>query len=76
MLAHEKFGERIVATVGVDGARELLDIPTRPEADRAALIGRLTLRADGAWLAELLMDLVEDEPARLHLLEALRRCAS
>jgi hypothetical protein len=45
---------------------------TRPDADRAALIGRLSLRADGEWLAELLIDLEEDEPARLHLVAALR----
>lgn len=43
-----------------------------PEADRAALIGRLSLRADAEWLAELLIDLEEDEPARLHLVAALR----
>jgi hypothetical protein len=45
----------------------------QPEADRAALIGRLAERADGEWLAELLIDLEEDEPARLHMVEALRR---
>ena len=43
---------------------------TRSEADRAALIGRLSLRADAERLAELI-DLEEDEPARLHLIEAL-----
>jgi hypothetical protein len=37
---------------------------TRPEADRTALIGRLSLRADREWLAELLIDLEEDEPGR------------
>jgi hypothetical protein len=46
---------------------------TRSEADRAALIGRLSLRADAEWLAELLIDLEEDERARLHLIEALRQ---
>lgn len=35
----------------------LLPELTRSEADRAALIGRPVLRADGAWLAELLTDL-------------------
>ena len=29
----------------------------RPEADRAALIGRLRQRADCEWMAELLIDL-------------------
>jgi hypothetical protein len=33
------------------------------EAERAALIGRLSLRADAEWPAELLSDLEEDEPA-------------
>jgi hypothetical protein len=54
-------------------ALELLDVLTRSEADRAALIGRLSLRVDGEWLAELLIDLEEDEPARLHLVAALRQ---
>jgi hypothetical protein len=63
---------RIVGAVGEGGARELLDVLTRSEADRAALIGRLSLRADTEWLAELLIDLEEDEPARLHLIEGLR----
>jgi hypothetical protein len=33
---------------------------------------RLSLRADGEWLVELLIDFEEDEPARLHLVAALR----
>ena len=40
------------------------------------LIGRLSLRADGARLGELLIDLEEDEPARLQLVAALRRVRS
>lgn len=48
---------RVIAAVGEAGARELLDVLTRPDADRAALIGRLHLRADCEWLAELLVDL-------------------
>jgi hypothetical protein len=63
---------RIVAAVGEAGARELLDVLTRPDADRAALIGRLHQREDAEWLAELLIDLEEDEPARLRLVAALR----
>jgi hypothetical protein len=58
---------------GEAGARELLDALTRPEADRASLIGRLHQRQDAAWLAELLIDLEEDEPARLRLVAALRQ---
>jgi hypothetical protein len=45
---------------------------TGADADRAALIGRLHQREDAAWLAELLIDLEEDEPARLRLVAALR----
>jgi hypothetical protein len=41
---------RVVAAVGEACARELLDVLTRSEADRAALIGRLSLRADAEWL--------------------------
>jgi hypothetical protein len=54
--------ERIVDAVGEAGAAELLDVLTRPDADHAALIGRLHQREDAAWLAELLIDLEEDEP--------------
>jgi hypothetical protein len=52
---------------------QLLDVLTRSEADRAALIGRLSHKADAEWLAELLIDLEQDEPARLHLVDAPRR---
>jgi hypothetical protein len=64
--------DRIVAAVGEAGAAELLDVLTRPDADRAVLIGRLHQREDAAWLAELLIDLEEDEPARLRLVAALQ----
>jgi hypothetical protein len=56
--------------VASDGAP--LKHPARGNADRAALIGRLHQREDAAWLAELLIDLEEDEPARLRLVAALR----
>lgn len=72
-MDHDDIGARIVAAVGVTGARELLDALTRPEADRAALIGRLAQRDDATWLAEVLTDLEVDEVARLHMTEALRR---
>jgi hypothetical protein len=63
---------RVVAAVGGPGAAELLDVLTRSDADRAAPIGRLHQRQDVEWLAELLIDLEEDEPARLRLIEALK----
>ncbi len=37
---------------------------TQPDADRAALIGRLYASDDGEWLAELLMDLEADDDVR------------
>jgi hypothetical protein len=62
----------VIATVGLAGASELLDVLTRPDADRAALIRRLYQRDDTEWLAELLIDLEEDEPARLQMVAVLR----
>ena len=56
-----------------EGSVELLDVLTRTDADRAALIGRLHQRADTGWLAEVLIDLEEDESPRLRMIEALRR---
>lgn len=47
--------------LGEPAARELLDAITRSDSDRAVLIGRLFARADGEWLAELLMDLEGNE---------------
>jgi hypothetical protein len=49
-LDQDSIRTRVVAAVGEGGARELLDVLTRSEADRAALIGRLSLRADAEWL--------------------------
>jgi len=72
-LRYDEIGRRVVAAVGDAGARELLDALTRPEAERAALIGRLAVRDDAAWLAEVLTDLEVDEIARLHLVAALRQ---
>lgn len=73
MQDHEEIAERIVAAVGEAGAREFLDILTRSQAERAVLIGRLHQRAHAEWLAELLIDLEEDEAARLQLVAALRQ---
>ncbi len=46
----------------------------RSDADRAALIARLYVRDDAAWLAELLIDLEDEvgEIARLRLIADLR----
>lgn len=64
-----------VDALGESAARELLDVITRRDTDRAALIGGLYARADGEWLAELLMDLEgeEGELARRRLAESLRQ---
>jgi hypothetical protein len=69
----ENVGTRIVAVLGEPAARELLDVLTRCDADRASLIGRLYGRPDARWLAEVLTDLEVDEIARLQLADALRR---
>jgi hypothetical protein len=53
----EDIGQRVIAALGEPAARELLEVLERSDADRAALIGRLHVRDDAAWLAELLIDL-------------------
>ena len=52
----EELGDRIVAILGPGAARDLLGALERPEADRAELIARLTLREGTGWLAELLTE--------------------
>lgn len=66
-------GQRVVAALGEPGARELLDVLERSDADRAALIGRLYAEDDARWLAELLVDLEDEvgEMARLRLVQPL-----
>jgi hypothetical protein len=67
-------GARIVAALGEPAARELLDVLSRSDADRAALIGRLHQREDMTWLAELLIE-IESDPndiTRLELIGALQ----
>jgi hypothetical protein len=74
----DDLGPRIVAAIGEPSARELLDVLTRSDADRAAPIGRLHHREDRAWLAELLIE-IESEPddiARLQMIGALRALTS
>jgi hypothetical protein len=71
----ERLGSRIIATLGEPASRELLDVLTRPDADRAALIGRLSRRDDAAWLAELPIE-VESDPddiSRMVVVAGLRR---
>jgi hypothetical protein len=71
-------GERVIAALGEPAARELLEVLERSDEDRAALIGRLRVRDDAGWLAELLMELEDDEGeiARLRLVDGLRRMLS
>lgn len=71
----DRLGERVVAALGPAAAGELLEVLERSDADRAALIGRLQVRDDAAWLAEPLIDLEDEvgEIDRLRLVEALRR---
>jgi hypothetical protein len=63
MTERTDLARRVVAAVGQAGAAELLDVLIRSEADCAALIGRLSQGADAEWIAEILIDLQEDEPA-------------
>lgn len=69
----EDVGARVVMALGEPAARELLDVLERPDADRAAAIGRLYSRDDARWIAELLMDLEDEvgEIARLRLVDEL-----
>ncbi len=64
---------RVRASLGAPASRELLNLLTRTETDRAALISHLRLRDDTAWLAELLTDLEADEDARREIVEELRK---
>lgn len=72
-ITPDEISRRIVAAISEPGARVLLDMLTRPEAERAALISRVAQDADGEWLAELLTDFEVDDDARLHLVGALQR---
>ncbi len=65
-------GERIVGILGEGASRDLLSAITRPQDERAALIGRLYVRDETTWLAEMLTDIETDEPLRLQMAEALR----
>jgi hypothetical protein len=71
----EDVGQRVIAALGEPAARELLDVLERSDADRAALVGRLHVRDDAAWLSERLIDLEDEvgEIARLRLIDTLRR---
>jgi hypothetical protein len=66
-------GPRLIELLGEPACCELLDVLQRPEADRAALIGRLYQREDAQAIAEILLD-VESDPddlVRLRLIGAL-----
>jgi hypothetical protein len=64
---------RVVDILGPGAARELLDVLTRSEEDRAALIGRLSERDDAAWLAEIETETETDDITRLRLIKGLGR---
>ncbi len=72
-MALDDVGDRVINALGPAASRELLDVLARPEEQRAALIGRLSQRDDASWLADILIELEVDEPARLQLAEAIRR---
>jgi hypothetical protein len=71
----DDLGSRIVSALGEHAARELLNVLTRTDADRAALIGQLHTRDDASWLADLLIE-IESDPddiTRMRVVEGLRR---
>ena len=66
-------GDRMIEILGPAAARQLLDVLTRREEDRAALIGRLSQRDDATALAEILIE-IETDPddiTRLRLIDGL-----
>jgi hypothetical protein len=64
--------QQVIDALGEPAARELLDVLTRSEEDRAAVIGRLFQRDDMQIVAQALTDLEEDEFTRMQLIVALR----
>jgi hypothetical protein len=72
-ITPDEISRRIIAALSEPGARVLLDMLTRPDVERAELIGRVAQHADGEWLAELLTDFETDEVARFHLVGALQK---
>jgi hypothetical protein len=65
-------GETYLAALSPAARRTLLGILTLPSEVRAEVIGRLSIRDDGADLAELLIELEEKEWARQWFVERLR----
>jgi len=69
----DDLGPRLLDLLGESACRELLAVLERPEAECAALIGRLYARDDAQALAEMLLD-IESDPddlVRLRLIAAL-----
>lgn len=68
-------GARATSMLGTLAVEELLEAFEKSEEDRAALIGRLYVRDEARWLAELLIEIEEDpdDLVRLNLIAALRR---
>jgi hypothetical protein len=69
-------GPRIVASLGQADAQTALGALEGTEPERAALIGELQRSDDTAWLADLLIDLERDEPARRRVAGGLRMALS
>jgi hypothetical protein len=70
-MEHDEIGSFVSAVVE-SGARELLYALTRSEADRAALIDRLAIREDAAWLQSYSQTLRSMKSLVCNLVEALR----
>ena len=75
MDKQQNLGKQIVAILGEEGARELMDVLDRSEEERAHLIGRLLAREDTTTLGEALLE-VESDPddiRRMRLIDALEQ---
>ncbi len=64
---------RFAEAIGPAGRARLLAVLEGSDEERAAAIGRLHLRDDGALLEELLIELEEKEWARQAAIDELRR---
>jgi hypothetical protein len=63
---------RFLAAIGPGPRATLLRVLEAPDEERAALIGRLHERADGALLEQLLIELETKEWARQFVIEEIR----
>jgi hypothetical protein len=71
-IPYTKAEERFLRKIGPQARAELLAALPASVEDRAARIGRLHVHADADLIAELLIELEVNEPARLRFIGVLR----